>query len=187
MVTSLIHSLPFESSKKDVYLSVLQVFAASLFLAACSQISLPLYFSPVPLSGQTFGVMCIGACMGSRKGLLSVLAYLAEGALGLPVFAGGSLGIMSLVGPCGGYFLGFLLQVYLIGRFTERQHSFQIAKTLPVLLFSCLLQLGLGTMWLSLFVSFESVLTMGFYPFLFGETIKSIVIALCLKMKIQFS
>lgn len=186
MVTTLIHSLPFESSKKDVCLSVLQVFAASLFLALCSQISMPLYFSPVPLSGQTFGVMLVGASMGSRKGLFSVLAYFAEGSLGLPVFAGGSFGIMSLLGPCGGYFLGFLVQVYFIGWFTERQNSFQVTKTLPILLFSCLIQLGLGVMWLSLLTTFESALIMGFYPFLLCETVKSTVVALYLKMKVKF-
>lgn len=177
MISARINSLPFELFKKDFFLSALQVFAGSLFLALCAQISVPLYFSPVPLSGQTFGIMLIGACMGSRKGLLSVLAYLCEGSLGLPVFAGGGFGIMSLLGPRGGYFLGFLLQVYLVGWFTERLRSFQMTEILPLLLYSCLLQLGLGTIWLSLFVPFESALIMGFYPFLIGETIKSLAIA----------
>jgi biotin transport system substrate-specific component len=180
-VATIIQSLPFALPKKDVFLSALQVFIASLFLALCSQISIPLYFSPVPLSGQTFGIMLIGACMGSRKGLLSVLAYLAEGSLGLPVFASGSSGIISLLGPTGGYFLGFLLQTYLVGWFVERQTSFQMAKTLPILLLSCQLQLALGVLWLSFFVNFETALVMGLYPFLVGETIKSVAVCLCLK------
>ncbi len=187
MVATLIHSLSFESSKKEVFFSILQVLAASLFLALCSQISMPLYFSPVPLSGQTFGMMFIGVSLGSRKGLLSVLAYLIEGSLGLPVFAGGSFGLMCLFGSCGGYFLGFLLQVYLVGWFTERQTSFQVTKTLPILLLSCLCQLGLGVLWLSLFVPFESAMIMGFTPFVFGETIKSVSIALYLQMKHKHS
>lgn len=185
MVTTLINSLTSESSKKDIFLSVLQIFAASLFLALSSQISMPLYFSPIPLTGQTFAVMFIGANMGSRKGLLSVLVYLVEGSLGLPVFAGGGFGIMSLLGPRGGYFLGFLFQVYLVGWFVKRQNSFQITKTFPVLLLFCLLQLGLGVMWLSLLTTFESAMIMGFYPFLLGETIKSIVVALYLKMNVK--
>lgn len=187
MIAALINSVPFEFPKKDIFLSVLQIFAASLFLALCSQISMPLYFSPVPLSGQTFGIMIIGASMGSRKGLLSVLAYLAEGSLGLPVFACGSSGIMSLLGSCGGYFLGFLIQVYLVGWFAERQTTFQITKMLPILLLSCLLQLGLGVLWLSLFATLESALLMGFYPFLMGETFKSVIVALYLKMKFNLS
>lgn len=187
MIAALINSLSFEVPKKDVFRSVLQIFAASLFLALCSQVSIPLYFSPVPLSGQTFGVMFIGATLGSRKGLYSVLAYLAEGVLGLPVFAGGCSGIAVLLGSCGGYFLGFLLQVYLVGWFTERLTSFQIIKTLPMLLLCCLLQLSLGVIWLSLFVTFEGALIMGFYPFIIGEILKSVVIALYLKMKLNFS
>lgn len=172
----MVAALIIDSSKKEVFLSVLQVFSASLFLALCSQISLPLYFSPIPLSGQTFGIMFIGAIMGSRKGFLSVLTYLTEASLGLPVLVGGGSGM--ILGPCGGYFLGFLFQAYLVGLFIERQNSFQITKTLPFLLLSCLIQLGLGTMWLSLlFVNFESALIIGFYPFLIVETIKSIVIA----------
>lgn len=181
MIAALANSLSFEFSKRDVFFSILQVLGASLFLALCSQISIPLYFSPVPLSGQTFGVMLIGATMGSRKGLLSVLAYLAEGSFGLPVFAGGSWGLMNLLGPTGGYFLGFIFQAYLVGWFVERQNSFQGTKILSVLLFSCALQLGLGVLWLSFFVGFESALIMGLYPFLFGEFIKAISITAYLK------
>jgi biotin transport system substrate-specific component len=181
------NSLPVESSKNTFLLSGLQILGASLFLALCAQIRIPLYFSPVPLSGQTFAVMFIGATMGSRKGLLSVLAYLLEGSLGLPVFAGGwtSLGLMSLLGTNGGYFLGFIFQAFLVGSFIERQTSFQAVKTISVLLLSCALQLGLGVVWLSAFVGFEASLVMGLYPFLFGELVKSMGIAAFLKRQYE--
>jgi biotin transport system substrate-specific component len=183
MIATQVNSLSFESSKRAIFLWILQIFGASLLLALCAQVSIPLYFSPVPISGQTFGVMFIGATMGSRKGLLSVLAYLIEGSLGLPVFAGGSFGLISLLGPRGGYFLGFILQVYFVGWFIERQISFQGAKTISILLLSCALQLGLGVLWLSNFVGFESALIMGLHPFLFGEFIKAIIITAYLKMQ----
>jgi len=178
-----INTIPAKSSQHEALLSILQVFGASLFLALCAQISIPLHFSPVPISGQTFGIMLIGATLGSRKGLLSVLTYIMEGAFGLPVFAGGSFGIISVIGTNGGYFLGFLAQVYLIGSFVERQKSFCAPTTLAVLLFSCAIQLALGVLWLSLFVGLQSAMIMGFFPFLLGEVSKVMLVTAYLKMK----
>jgi len=166
MIGTQINSLPFIFSRKEISFSILQILGASFFLALCAQITIPLYFTPIPLTGQTFGIMFIGATMGSRKGVLSVLAYLAEGALGFPVF-------LSLLGPTGGYHCGFILQVYLVGRFIERQASFHGAKTLSILLLSCVLQLGLGVLWLSNIVGFEKALMFGLYPFIIGEIIKA--------------
>lgn len=169
--------LTLESSKKDILFSFLQVIGASLFLALCSKISIPLYFTPVPITGSTFAVMLIGATLGSRKGLLSVLAYLIEGGLGLPFIS------IHLLGLFGGYYLGFLFQAYLVGWFIERQSSFQVSKVLSVLLFSCAIQLGFGVLWLSSFVGAEFALTMGLYPFLLGELIKAISITIYLKQR----
>lgn len=180
-----LNSLSVKSSRNAFLLSALQILGASLFLALCAQIRIPLYFSPVPLTGQTFGVMFIGATMGSRKGVLSVLAYLLEGSLGLPVFAGGSFGVMSLLGTTGGYFLGFIFQVFLVGSFVERQTSFNALKTITALLLSCALQLGLGVVWLSAFVGFKAALVMGLYPFLFGELVKSMGIAAYVKKQYE--
>lgn len=181
MAAALLNS--FETSKKEVAFSILQVIVASLFLAFCSQISIPLFFSPVPITGQTFAIMLIGASLGSRKGLLAVLTYLVEGTLGLPFFAGGSFGLMSLIGLRGGYLLGFLLQVFLVGWFVEQQTSFKLKKIFPVLLLSSLLTLALGALWLAIFVPFEMALIMGFTPFLIGEALKSILIAYYLRIR----
>jgi biotin transport system substrate-specific component len=175
-------STKVNSSSKDIFFSILQIIGASAFIALCAQIRISLYFSPVPVTGQTFAIMLIGASLGSRKGVLSVLLYLLEGAMGLPVFAGG-LGLISLFGVKSGYFLGFIAQVYLVGRFTEKQKSFQNARTLFILLFSCLIQMGLGVIWLSSFVGIQTALFIGLYPFLIGETIKSVCIAAYLKSK----
>lgn len=180
MIMTQIQSL-FESSKKTLILSALQILGASFLLALCSQVSVPLYFTPVCLSLQTLAVMFIGATLGSRKGFLAVLAYLIEGSLGLPVFACGSYGFMALLGPRGGYFLGFLVQVFFVGWFVERQKTFQLPKILSILLLSCLFQLSLGVFWLSHFVGFEPAVIMGFSPFIFGETLKALSITAYLK------
>lgn len=165
-----------ESSPKGFIYAFFQIVAASFFIGLCAQIQVPLYFTPVPLTGQTFAVMLIGAVMGSRKGALTVLLYLTEGFAGLPVFAGGGFGILNLIGPKGGYLLGWVVQAYLVGYFLERSNSFDCRKVTSVLLFSCVVQLGMGAMWLSQFVGVQNVLMMGVYPFIPGEVIKSLAI-----------
>ena len=131
-----IHTQICDSSYKNHALTALQILGASLFLALCAQIRIPLPFTPVPLTLQTCGMMLVGATLGSRKGMLAVIAYIVEGSLGAPFFAGGSCGFMKLLGPTGGYFAGWILQAYIVGFFMERQVRFSSWKTLSVLLFS---------------------------------------------------
>lgn len=97
------------------YTDLTLILGASLLIALISQIMVRLPFSPVPITGQTFAVLLVGATLGSRRGALAVLAYLVEGLIGLPVFAGGGAGLAYLRGPTGGFFwvllswLGFLV------------------------------------------------------------------------------
>ena len=156
------------SKALQTLLSVLQILGGSLLLGLFAQIKIPLGFTPVPLTGQTFGVMFVTLLLGCRKGPLAVLAYLAEGSLGLPVFAGGAAGIAHLIGPTGGYFIGFLVQSILIGQLLERTrlHLFW------VLLATSFVQMGLGAFWLGLFTGLEKALVMGFYPFILGDLLK---------------
>ncbi|MFQ5343357.1 MAG: biotin transporter BioY, partial [Anaerolineae bacterium] len=83
------------------------VVAFSLINAAAAQVSIPLPFTPVPITGQTFAVLLTGALLGSRLGAWSLLLYLAEGAAGLPVFALGRSGLVTLLGPTAGYLIAF--------------------------------------------------------------------------------
>ena len=94
------------------------IFLGSLLIAILAQISIHIPFSPVPITGQTIGVLLIGGILGSRKGLLSVAAYIGEGALGLPVFAEMSTGLPVLLGPTGGYIISFIPAVLFIGYLT---------------------------------------------------------------------
>jgi len=165
----------FSFNRKFV-LSALQILGASLFIALCAQIRIPLPFGFVPFTCQTFAVMLVGAALGSRKGLFAVLAYLTEGALGLPFFANGCL-----LSVTGGYLLGFAFQAYLVGWFAERQQ-----KGLSLLLGMCLasaVQLGLGALWLSSFVGPQMAFTIGFYPFILIELAKAVMVTLCLSKK----
>jgi biotin transport system substrate-specific component len=142
-----------------------------------AQIKTPLLFSPVPFTGQTLAVMGIGAFWGSREGAWASVLYLLEGILGFPVFAGGKAGLFHLLGPTGGYLLGYPLLAFLTGYYLERQKEKSLGKTMIVLfLFNCLQALG-GMAWLALFVGFERIWIAGFYPFALVEFAKVMIVA----------
>lgn len=188
MFTSDIQSPTYQwASKKSLLFSFIQIVAASLFIGICAQIEIPLYFTPVPLTGQTFAIMLTGALLGSRKGALSVLLYIFEGSVGLPLFSGGGFGLLHLFGPTGGYFAGFVLQAYLIGLFMERMSCFDSRKVMAVLLLSCLAQMGLGALWLAHYVGADQALMLGVYPFLPGEIIKALAVTTFLKSRCKKS
>ena len=84
------------------------IACGSMLVALTAQISIPLPFSPVPVTGQTLAVLLIGALLGSRRGALSLVAYLLAGLIGLPVFASGAAGPAYIMGPTGGYLVGFI-------------------------------------------------------------------------------
>jgi len=93
------------------------VIVLSLFIAACAQFVIP--FGDVPITGQTFAVLLTGALLGSRLGAAAVIAYLIEGAVGLPFFAGGGSGIVRFMGPTGGYLIAFPAAAFVTGAFAE--------------------------------------------------------------------
>ncbi len=91
----------------------------SLVIALCSQVAIPLPFTPVPVTLQTFAVLLTGCLLGSSRGALSVVLYVAEGSVGLPFFSGGTAGVAHLLGPTGGYLLGFVLCAFVVGLLAE--------------------------------------------------------------------
>jgi biotin transport system substrate-specific component len=157
--------------------TLVQILAGSLFIALCAQVKIPLFFSPVPLSLQTLAVMLVAGFLGKSKGTLAVLTYLGQLSMGLPVAAGGVALPLALIGPTGGYLLGFVLQAYLTGWCIENKSRFH-PLTLLISLFSIsLIQLGTGAIWLGAFVGLKNSLIMGFSPFLPGECLKVIAAA----------
>jgi biotin transport system substrate-specific component len=149
------------------------VLAASLLLAALAQVEIPLPFTPVPITGQTFGVLLIGAALGSRRGAASILAYLTEGTLGLPFFAGGAGGLSVLTGATAGYLMGFVAAAYVVGRLAERglERSFR-TSIVPFVLGTVIIY-AFGVAWLSTVLgSLGEALRFGVLPFLIGDAIK---------------
>jgi len=150
------------------------VIAFSLVTAACAQISIHLPFSPVPITGQTFAVLLSGAVLGWRRGFLSQLLYLAEGAAGLPVFADGGASVLHLVGPTGGYLLCFPLAAALVGFWVEQGAGRSAWKLAGALVSADILILLAGSTWLRLFfqVPYKQAWLLGFYPFLIADAAK---------------
>ena len=143
----------------------------SAFLALLSQWALPLPFSPVPVTLQTLGVCLLGGLLGGRLALLSVFAYLVEGSLGLPVFAGG---LMTM-----GYRFAFLPAAWIMGKMVEKNFSF--SRIIVASSVSTGLILVLGAAWLGLFIGVPQAITAGILPFLVGSVAKILLGAVILK------
>jgi len=140
--------------------------------AAFAQISF--WIGPVPVTGQTFAVLLTGALLGSRRGALSQLSYLAVGATGIPFWfaLGGSPGIARLVGPTGGYLIGFVAVAYLVGWLAERGWDRRIWTAALAMLAGETVLYVFGLTWLVRFVPVGKVLQVGLYPFVIGDLIK---------------
>jgi biotin transporter BioY len=140
--------------------------------AAFAQISF--WVGPVPVTGQTFAVLLTGALLGSRRGALSQLSYLAIGATGLPFWfaLGGPPGIARLVGPTGGYLIGFVAVAYLVGWLAERGWDRRIWTASLAMLAGETVLYVFGLTWLVRFVPVGKVIQVGLYPFVIGDLIK---------------
>lgn len=135
----------------------LLILVGSLFMALSAQIRIELPFTPVPITGQTLGVYLIGALYGPRLGALTLLIYLAQGLLGLPVFAGGTnawsmsrLGVPVIVGPTAGYLFAFPIAAFVVGLLANRGWDRRVLTALPAMLLGELIILALGFTWLVL-------------------------------------
>ena len=157
------------------------ILAGSLLIAAFAQIRIPLPFTPVPITGQTFAVLLVGAALGSTRGILATLLYLCEGVLGLPFFAGGAGGLHVLLGPTAGYLMGFIAASYFIGLLAEKGLERSIKTSiLPFLVGTAVIYI-FGVTWLTILMgSFGKAVAAGFLPFLIGDAIKLIAAALAL-------
>ena len=144
-------------------------------LAAQFEIRLP--FTPVPVTLQPLAVFLFGAALGSRRAALAMLLYLAEGAAGLPFFAGGGAGLGHLVGPTGGYLIGFVPAAFLIGWSAERGWDRSPIRTFLAMAGGSLVLFACGLSQLALFVGREHVLAAGLYPFVAADLLKVAVAA----------
>jgi biotin transport system substrate-specific component len=166
------------SATQSVTSDLLWIVSFSLLTSVLAQVSIPLPFTPVPLTGQTFAVLLSGAVLGWRRGFLSQALYLAEGAAGLPVFAGGGATAVHLFGPSGGYLWSFPLAAAFIGWLVERGAGRAGWKLAGALVASDTAILLVGSWWLHAFfhMPYSQALLLGFYPFLVGDILKIVVV-----------
>jgi len=160
---------------------VLPALAGSLFMAIAAQISIPVPFSPVPITGQTLAVLLMGTVLGARAGGLAMLCYLGEGAAGLPVFAGGTGGLIVFAGPTAGYLVAFPLAAFVAGALVDRLGGrYAVVPTLLALLCADALVFVGGVVWLAVYfhVGLPRAAELGLWPYVPGDLAKIVLVAL---------
>jgi len=151
------------------------VLGASVLMALLAQLTIPLPI--VPITGQTLGVLLIGAALGSKRGALAMLAYLAQGAVGLPVFAeGGGIAYLAL-SPTAGYLYGFVVAAFVVGLLCERGLDRNIFTAVVAMLVGQIVIYVFGLAWLAFFVQNSELLATGLIPFIPGALVKIVIAA----------
>lgn len=175
--TATLHRAVFP--RTNVATKALLVLGGALFVALTAQISIPLPFTPVPLTGQTFGVLLVAASLGSVLGSLSMLSYLFLGLVGLPVYADQSSGWDIVRGATGGYLLGFIVAALVIGFLAERRWDQSFSSSVSAMLTGNVIIFAVGLSWLAWWLGHNGLpnglsdtLEAGLYPFVPGEILK---------------
>ena len=148
------------------------VIVFSLFIAACAQFSI--HIGPIPITGQTFAVLLTGMLLGSRLGAAAVIAYLVEGAIGLPFFAGGGAGLVRFLGPTAGYLVAFPAAAFIAGAFAEHGWDKRYTTAVAAMAIgSAIIFLG-GWAWYAILTNTSPVTAfkIAVAPFLLGDAIK---------------
>ncbi len=152
------------------------MFSFALLTALAAQIAIPLPFTPVPITGQTFAVLLTGAALGSWAGAGSQLIYVLLGALGLPFYADGSGGWEVLTGATFGYLLGFIVAAWVIGFLAERKQDRKVWSAVPAFLTGSVVIYLFGVAWLYYgfepIATWEAALVAGVVPFIPGDLLK---------------
>lgn len=162
----------------DIGIVLAGVFAVALL----AQVSIPLW--PVPVTGQTLGVIVVGAALGAKRAMASMATYMAVGVAGLPVFAGFSGGPLTVLQPSFGYIIGFIFAAGAVGWIAEQQWDRQFWKSLPLYLLASAIPFLVGVPYLGLVLGamgqpndVATLMALGFTPFILGGVIKAVIAA----------
>lgn len=156
--------------------SMLLILAGVFVLTVASQLSIPL--EPVPLTFQSSTAVLIGMAFGARYGATVILTYLLVGAMGLPVFADFSGGLLKLFGTTGGYLAGFLPAAYLSGYLAEKGWAKSIFGSFFVACLGTCIIFSLGVSWLAMYIGWHNAIAFGFTPFVLSEAIKLVGVSI---------
>ena len=174
----------FWHGENKIARNIILAVTGSILLWASAKIQIPFY--PVPMTMQTFVVLAVGMAFGWRLGAATVLLYLAEGAAGLPVFAGTpekGLGIAYMAGPTGGYLLGFVMAAAIVGWLAERGYDRDVFRTGVAMLVGNAVIYVPGLIWLATVVGWDKpIYQWGMAPFLLGDLVKLVLAAILMPM-----
>ncbi|MGO2962460.1 MAG: biotin transporter BioY [Carnobacterium maltaromaticum] len=150
----------------------------AVIIAIIAQITIPL--GPIPLTGQTFAVGLAATILGGWNSMIAVCIYLLMGLIGVPVFAGFSAGIGALLGPTGGFLIGFIFNAFITGWILEKT-KFDLSWAIVANLIGALITLLFGTIWLKYGtgIDWSAAFTGGFLPFILPGVVKALLAAFC--------
>ncbi len=179
MPTTLAATLLGNNGRLDIVRSALLAITGSLLLWASAKVQVP--FWPVPMTMQPFVVLGLGAAFGWRLGMATVVLYLLEGAMGLPVFAGTpekGIGLAYMAGPTGGYLAGFVLAAGVTGWLAEKGFDRNFLSTVAAMLAGTIVIYVCGVGYLASLIGIDKALTFGLYPFIPGDMVKVLLAAI---------
>ena len=158
------------------------ILSGVAILAISAQVRIPLGFTPVPVSGQTFAVLLLGSALGPRRGVLTALAYIAAGVAGAPFFSDFGSGPGRLLGPTGGYLIGFVAASAVLGMLARRRADRRIGLAFAAMIAANGVIYGFGLVGLMLATGSDlgRAAELGLYPFLVGDLIKAVLASLAL-------
>ena len=150
------------------------VIGGVIFLGLLAQVAVPVPGSPVPVTGQTLGVLLVGTSYGATLGFATFATYLLVAIAGAPIFAGQGFGIAHLTGATGGYLIGMLISTYVLGSLAHKRLDQKFITALPSMLIGSVITFTFGLLWLHQFTgkSWGWTISAGLTPFIIGEAIK---------------
>ena len=170
-----------EAARTPLVTDIALVVTGSVLMALLAQVEVKLPFTPVPVTGQTLGVLLVGGALGAVLAGAAMLLYLAWGAIGLPVYAGGESGIeyLGFGTPSAGYLWGFVIAAVLIGYLAQKRWDRGVGSAIGAFLLGEIVIFTIGVGWLanSIGVSAEKALELGLYPFVVGDILKVLLAA----------
>ncbi len=162
---------------RGIVMDVVLVAAGAALTAIAAQVAIPLW--PVPITGQTLAVLLVGSSLGALRGSLSMVLYAVLGIAGLPVFSGAGAGMNIILGPTGGYIIGFVFAAAFTGWIAQRSWDRKILRSFLGFLGGTVVTFAVGLPWLAfaLGLDLEQTLAAGLYPFIVGGIIKTAIAA----------
>lgn len=175
------NTLVFESKKARGMQAALVVVLSSVLIALCSKISIPLFFTPVPLTIQNSLILFLAVCLGSKKGASAAFGLLLQTAMGFSVLSSGAFGLAAFAGPTGGYLVGYFAAAFLTGLLAERSSQKTASQAFLAMAAGNLLIYVLGASYLATFVGWKSAFWLGIAPFFFSDLFKLLLAAKALQ------